>query len=101
MLNFIIFLVIIINVSSIYYYRNYSNEDEKTAFFSGVFTLSLLPVVVKGLFLSATNIQNIYGDLSGYSWIYFIVFFTTLYSAIYVSKVLVAKISNKFFNKSN
>ena len=101
MLNFIFFLVISINVSSIYYYRNYSNQDEKTAFFSGIFTLSVLPIVVKGLFLSATNIQNIWGDLSGYFWAYFIVFFTTLYSAIYVYKVLLAKISNKFFNKSS
>lgn len=96
MINLIFLFVILINAYSIYFYKSYTNDNEKTAFFCGIFSLSLLPVAVKGIFLSATNIQNIWGDLSGYSTVYFIIFFTTLYSTIYVGQVLVNKISNRF-----
>lgn len=101
MLNLIFLIIISINVSSIYFYRNYKKEDEKNAFFCGIFTLAILPVAVKGLFLSATNIQNIWGDLSNYSWVYFIVFFTTLYSAIYVYKILFTMAKTKLAQQNS
>ena len=101
MINFVFLIVILINVASTYYYRNYSSDDERTAFLCGVISLAILPLVVKGMFLSMTNLQNIWGNLSHYSAVNYILILTTTYSAAFVFKVIQKKISAYFENGSS
>ena len=78
-----------INVSVIKYFRKHNNSDEKKAFYRGILGLALFSISSVGGVASATNIQGIHVDLSGFTIILFLCFIATCYSVYSVGKLLV------------
>ncbi len=99
MIRLILNLTVLLNVSAIYYFRNYTNSSEKVAFFSGITGLVCLPLAGLGLLLGATNIQGVHGDLGGYAVVMLILFFATCVSAYELTRVFVKKADVKNTHK--
>lgn len=86
MIKLIFLVLVIVNVAAIFKFRNYSDSNEKTAFYSGIAAVVCLPFASFGLLLGATNIQGVHGDLGGYAFIVVILFFATCNSAYALAK---------------
>ncbi|MDC8829363.1 hypothetical protein [Alteromonas gilva] len=94
MLTLFLLIVVCANVVCIGCYRKYKSPFEKVAFYSGIIGIVALPVNIVGLFLGATNIQGVHGDLSIFLLVFIVWAATAIISVVANINLIIRKVKS-------